>query len=143
MSTLISIWMPGHKNKGNFDPGAKNKSFSTATQKKSMPIHHTEMKSFSTTHTTTKSISSYTGIESSSISHTEIKSICTAHTKCKSIGMLTLTTSDFRPVFKNQVNFDHPHKINFIPTLKSSQTRSPTLKSRQIGLSPKPSQFPW
>ena len=38
-----------------------------------MPIHRTEMKSFSTTHTTTKSISSYTGIKSSSIPHTEIK----------------------------------------------------------------------
>ena len=113
-SGIKSISIPRHKTPLSFDPDAKNQPFSTATQKKTMPIHRTEMKSFSTTHTTTKSISSYTGIESSSISHTEIKSICTAHTKCKSIGMLTLTTSDFRPVFKNQVNFDHPHKINFI-----------------------------
>ena len=48
--------------------------------------------------------------------------------------MLTLKTSDFRPAFKNQVNFDHPHdQISFIPILKSSQIRSPTLKSSQFG----------
>ena len=49
-----------------------------------MPIHHTEMKTFLTTHTTTKFVSSYTGIKSSSISHTEIKSILATHTNFKS-----------------------------------------------------------
>ena len=57
------------------------------------------------------------------------------HTKSKSICMLRLKASDFRPCFKNQVNFDHPHnnQISFIPTLKSSQIRSPALKSSQNG----------
>ena len=90
------------------------------------------MKSFSTTHTTTKNISS--GIKSSSMPHTEITSIWTTRTKFTSICMLALKPSDFGPAYKNQVNFDRPHnKINFIPTLKSSQIRSPTLKSSQFG----------
>ena len=45
-----------------------------------------------------------------SIPYTVIKSTSTAHTKTKSISMLTPKPSDLRPAFKNQVNFDHPHK---------------------------------
>ena len=60
------------------------------------------MKSFSTTHTTTKFDASYTGIKSSSIPYTEIKSIWTTH-KMQD-RLITLKSSDFRPVFKNQVN---------------------------------------
>ena len=54
--------------------------------------------------------------------------------KCESICVLTLKTSDFRPAFKNQVNFELPHnnQINFIPTLISNHTRSPALKSSQF-----------
>ena len=42
--------------------------------------------------------------------------------------MRILKTSDFRPVYKQQVNFYHPHnkQINVIPTLKSGQVLSPT-----------------
>ena len=47
--------------------------------------------------------------------------------------MLTLKKSDYRPAFKNQVNFDpHKNQINFIPRLKSSQIRSRTSKSSQL-----------
>ena len=47
-----------------------------------------------------------------SIPHTETNQISTNHTKTKSISMLTLKPSYeyLRPAFKNQVNFDHPHK---------------------------------
>ena len=47
----------------------------------------------------------------------------------------SIKTSDFRPADKNQVNLDHPHnnQIIFIPALKSSQTRSPSLKLSQFG----------
>ena len=84
-------------------------------------MDHTEIMSFSTTYTKTNFICSYTGIKSSSISHTAIKSIWTTD-KIQKNCMLALKTSDIRPVYKNQVDFDHPHKnqIHFIPTLKSS-----------------------
>ena len=63
------------------------------------------------------------------IHHTEIKPIWATNTKFQSICMPTLKISDFRPAVKNQVNTDHPqnNEINFIPTLKSSQVRFPTL----------------
>ena len=42
--------------------------------------------------------------------------------------MLTLKTSDFRPAYQDQVNYDHPHnnQINVVPTLRSSQFVPPT-----------------
>ena len=97
-----------------------------------MPIHRTEMKLFTTTHSKTKSILAYPGKKSSSIPHTEIKSIFN-HLHKMQVNLHAHTkASDFRPTFKDQVIFDHPHdkQINSIPTLKSSHTRSPALKSR-------------
>ena len=50
--------------------------------------------------------------------------------------MLSPETSDFRPAFKNQLNFDYPHneQIIFMFIMKSSKIRPPTLKSRQFEL---------
>ena len=122
--------MPRHKNPVNFEPDAKKKViFDRYNKIKLIPVRHTEMKSLSTTHTATKFISSYTRIKSSSIptlkpsqfgppTQNSIKSLVF------SVSTLILNTSDFRPAFENQVNFDHPHnnEINVITTLKSSQT---------------------
>ena len=81
---LHNVFLSPHCARGGSRPPVK--PFSSATQKnKSVPIHHTETNSFSTTHTTTQSISSFTGIKSSPVPHTEIKSIWTTHTRCKSI----------------------------------------------------------
>ena len=53
-------------------------------------------------------------INSSSTPRTEIKLVSTTHTKTKSKSMFTPKPSDFRPAFKNHVNFDHPHKTKSI-----------------------------
>ena len=93
-----------------------------------MRIHHTEIKSFASTHTQwpNKSIPSCTGIKSSSIFHTEIKSIST-HTKLKSISMHIQIWSDFRPASIKHIDVDPPrnNQINFIPAPKSSQIWPP------------------
>ena len=52
---LISMALP--LNQVNFNPDAKNKSFSTATQNQ-VTDSHNEIKSIPTTHTTPKSVSS-------------------------------------------------------------------------------------
>ena len=98
------------------------------TKTDSMLIHRAEMKSFSTTHTSTVSFSFYPGIKSSSIPRTEIMLIWTVHTRTKSIFKQTLKSSEFRPACKYQVHFFDPHnnRINFIPTLRSNQIRSPS-----------------
>ena len=129
----MSISTPRDKNPANLDPDAKNKSSLTVTKTRSMPIDHSEMKSFSTTHTT-KSNSSYTVIKSSSIPYTEFKSIWTTHTKRKSICMLAFKTSDFRPAFKNNVNFDHPHnqiKSYSIPRAEIKSIRTTLTKVKR------------
>ena len=77
-----------HKNRVNFDPDTKTKSFLTPHQNQANSHLYTEIKSIS-------------------ISHTEIKSISTTHT---SISMPTLKANHFRPVHKYHVNFDHPHR---------------------------------
>ena len=82
--------MPQHKNRVNFDPDTKTKSFSTPTQNK-------------------VDSDLYTEIKSRSIPYVEVKSISTTHRKTKSSSMLTLKPSDLRPAYKNQGNFDHPH----------------------------------
>ena len=89
--------MPPHKNQVNFDPDTWTK--------------------FSTPHKNQVNSIPYAEINSISITHTEIKSISTAHTKIKSISMPTLKPSHFRPVHKNQVNYDHPleNHINRYP----------------------------
>ena len=136
--------MPRHKTQLILFRTPERSNFRPLYKNKPLPIHHSQMKSFSATHTTIKSISFYTWIKSSSIPHTEIKPIWTTRTKFKSICMIILKTSDFRTAVKNQVNFDHPHnqQIDFIPTLKSSQVRSPTLKSSRFGPpTQKPSSF--
>ena len=127
--------MPRHKTQLILFRTPERSNFRPLYKNKPLPIHHSQMKSFSATHTTIKSISFYTWIKSSSIPHTEIKPIWTTRTKFKSICMIILKTSDFRTAVKNQVNFDHPHnqQIDFIPTLKSSQVWSPTLKSSRFG----------
>ena len=68
----------------------------------------------------------YTDIISSSIPHIEIMLISTI-TETKSNSMLTLETRNFRPAHKNKVEFETRTKHNSIPipTLKSSQSRSP------------------
>ena len=117
-----------------------------------MPINYTEIKQFSTTHTTTKSISSYAGIKSNSITHTEIKSISTTITKTKSISMLHTKINNFRPAHKDKVNFDpHPKNMSIsVLTLKPRQFLSPsqnqwistpTLKSSQFRSPPQTRQF--
>ena len=57
--------------------------------------------------------------------------------------MHTLKTRDFRPAYKfKSISTTHgTTKINFIPTLKSSEVRSPTLKSSQFGPSRKEVNF--
>ena len=125
--------MPLPKNPTNFDPDAKNKSFSTATQKpnqcRSTILKWSHFRQ--PTHNRIHFILHWNQVKFDP--NTEIKTIWTTHTKYKSTCVLTLTTSDFRPAFKNQVNFDRPHnnQINFIPRLKSSKIWS-TRKSSQF-----------
>ena len=60
----------------------------------------------------------------------EIKSISTTTTKTKPIFMLARKTSDFRPAYKKlYLYYPHDNQIDLIPTQKSSQLRSPTMKS--------------
>ena len=46
----------------------------------------------------------------------------------KSFSTVTQKPSQVRPLYWNEINFDHPHDnhINFIPTLNSSEVPSPT-----------------
>ena len=91
-----------------------------------MLIHHTEMKSFSTTHTRTEYISSYTGAKSSSIPHTESMSIWTTHTKCKSICILP-KSKIFSPRVQKPNRFRPPTQLwnQFNLYTEASQCRSP------------------
>ena len=125
-----------------------------------MPIHRTEVRSCSTTHTTTKSLLSYTWIKSSSIPQNEIKSIWTTHTKFKSTSttqhnsITTQKPSQFQARTKSKwfstsvqiiCQFPPPtqKQITFISTLKSSQGRSPMLRSSHFRPpSQKSSKFP-
>ena len=79
-----------------------------------MPIHYTEMKSFSTTHTTTKLVSSHTG--------------------SSQVRSPTLKSSQFGPPTKMQVNL-HAHTQSkwFSPRVqKPSQFRPPTQQPNQF-----------
>ena len=95
-----------------------------------MPIHHTEMKSFSTTHTTTKFISSCTGIKSSSICHAGIKSIWATHTIPVSLHANIKKHVSFAIRSKTKsISITHTTTKSISShTLKSSQIRFLTLK---------------
>ena len=113
-----SHFRPPRKNQVNSDP-------------------YTEIKSISTTHTTTKSISSLHWNQVKFIPHNEIKSISTIHIKTKSISMLIIKPSDLRPAHKNHVNVDHPHKsqVNFDPnTDVKSISMPPDTKTKLISI---------
>ena len=121
---MKSILMPWHQSQAIFDPHTKTKPISSPALKpsqfrflhwiKSSSIPHldsyTEIKSSSIPHINQVNFDPYAKIKSSSIPQNGIKSISTTHTKTKSNSMLTLRPSDFWPAYKNQVNFDHPHK---------------------------------
>ena len=64
------------------------------------------------------------------------------HTKAKSSTMLTLKSSDIRPAYKKQVNFDHPHKTmstylhiknkSFSARTKKQFNRDPRTKNKSV-----------
>ena len=107
--------MPRHKSRVNFDPETKNKSFSTTTKKPSQ----------------------FQFIRWNQVN----------------FGLPHNKTNFDAPRHENQINFDPdskprlfrpPHKTKsiLIPALKSSQSRSPKLKSSLIRLpTQQPSQF--
>ena len=71
-------------------------------------------------------------MKSSSIPDIKIKPISTTHTKTKSISILTLESSDFRPVYIKQVSFDSSNEnkvtlkqLIFALHKKTIQSRSP------------------
>ena len=129
--------------------------FDRYTKSTSMPTHHTEMKSFSTTHTT-KSISCLCSNQvkfdpphwdqadfghrhNNQVNfhdHTKEKKISTraqkqgqfwSRTKTALISVLTLKPSQFLLFIQNQVNFDPNTEVESmsIPTLKRSQFLMP------------------
>ena len=117
--------MSRHKNRVNFDPDTKNKSFSSRTLKSKVSSDpYTEITSIDHLHNNQNHFHTYTETKSSSTlkssqfrPHTqtpsqfrfshynhsgpEIKSISKTHTKTKSIS-ITLQPSDFRPHTKTK-----------------------------------------
>ena len=118
--------MPRHKNQANFDSDTKTKHFSTPTQKTSNSdpgteiklslIHHTEIKSFSTTNT--KKVVQFDPPP-------QIKSISTHYLNQVSFHPHPIFRSVLMPRQKNQVHFDTDTetKLFSTPTPEPSQFR--------------------
>ena len=119
--------MPRYKKWVSFNTYARNKSFSTTTQKLShlWSLHWNQVNSdlppwnqVNLDHPDkTKSIYCLHWNQVKFDPRTDIKSISITHTTIKPISILTLKPSDFRPAYQNQVNFDYPHKnqVDFDP----------------------------
>ena len=74
--------------------------------------------------------------------YTEIKSISTTHTTTKSISSLHRNQIERHPPHGNQVNFDRPHTkpSQSIPAFKTSQLR-PAHKNKSTSITQKTSRF--
>ena len=134
MPTLYEADFEAPKQKPRyFNPYARNKSFSTATQNQAVSNLYTEMTSIP-------------------IPHTEIKSMSPTFTKTKSISMLALKPSDIRPVYKNKsISSIYTKQSQLISTLKTNNFRPadktkspsiPTLDAKSISINTlKPRNF--
>ena len=113
-----SNFRPVHKNESNLDARTIQVNFYTPTKTRSISIPHTQSK-----------FRPITEMKSVPISTLVSSRFRCPDTKIELISIQTLS-SPFRSPKLNQVNCDHPHnkQISFIPKMKSSQVRSPTLK---------------
>ena len=136
--------MPRYENQVKFDPEVKKKLFSTTTSKPNQcgfttpklnhfwqltqqPTRfHSKLEPSQVRSPTLNSSQFGPPTTTESISSPHWKHVIFVNPHKPSQSSSFLKTSDFRPTYKQQVNFYHPHnkQINFIPKLKLSQVRS-------------------